>query len=84
MKPLSMTEVTLAIQGRVGRESTIRLLRRAGEASRASKNEFAPISILMLFQKRMEDGEPVAKLVLIPNGKLIKLTRSHLQSLNKA
>ena len=78
---MSMTEVTLAIQRQIGREDTLRLLRRAGAASRASKNEFAPISILMLYQQRIKNGEPVAKLVLIPNGKLIKLTRAML---NKA
>lgn len=79
MMPMTMTELTLQIQRQIGREKTLQLLRRAGAASRASQNEFAPISILMLFKKRIDEAEPVEKLVRIPNGKLIKLTRAYLQ-----
>lgn len=81
MTPLTMTELTLQIQRQIGREDTLRLLKRAGAAARASKNEFAPIHILLLLKKRLDEQETIERLVLIPNGKLIKLTRSYFKTL---
>ena len=78
----TMTEITLAVQKRVGRQDTLRLLARAGEASRASEGRFAPVAVLELMQHRLEKGFTPDKIAAMTNGKLIQQTRKYLERQN--
>lgn len=76
MTPLpSFSELTVRVQQKIGREDTLRLLRRAGQAARFSKNELAPVHVLLMFESRLEKGGSVDDLVKLSNGKLVKLAR---------
>lgn len=73
----TMSQLTAKIQGRIGREDTLKLLVRCGQASRASKTEFRPFDVLELMAHRLEQGWTPDKIAAITNGKLIQLTRKH-------
>lgn len=71
----SMTELTNDVQGKIGRSHTLLLLKRAGEAARASDNAVAPVHVLSVMERRIEQGWSPDKIAAITNGKLIKLAR---------
>jgi hypothetical protein len=75
----TMTDITLDIQKRVGRPATLQLLARAGEASRVSEGQFAPVAVLALMQHRLGQGWTAEKIAAIKPGKLIQLTRKFVQ-----
>ena len=73
----SMTDATKDVQGIVGREDTLKLIRRAGEIAIASKKSIPPIAALMVFKQRLDKGQKTKTLLSIPTNKMIKLSRTY-------
>lgn len=71
----TMTELTNQVQNAIGRPATLALLKRAGEAARASEQTVAPVHVLQVMAHRIERGWEPDKVAAITNGKLIKLAR---------